>query len=162
MVPDGDQPAWEWGLSLVGYGRGERVLAVETARLSPDENRIEYDRGPVSEWYVNGPRGLKQGFTLAGPPELLEGAALPGSRVAEQDPAFLVLAIDGALRSWTKRPGPMGSEGPVSDPLLRGLNVCRLRLDVQGQPTDAHDAGVAPGFDGVSAVRESCSPKFSS
>ena len=30
-------------------------------------NRVEYRRGPVTEWYVNGPLGLEQGFTLARP-----------------------------------------------------------------------------------------------
>jgi hypothetical protein len=25
-------------------------------------NRVVYDRGAVSEWYVNDPRGLEQGF----------------------------------------------------------------------------------------------------
>jgi hypothetical protein len=41
--------------------------------LSPVEpraraNRVEYPRGPLTEWYVNGPLGLQQGFTLAAPP----------------------------------------------------------------------------------------------
>ena len=28
-------------------------------------NRVTYARGPISEWYVNGPLGLEQGFTIA-------------------------------------------------------------------------------------------------
>jgi len=30
--------------------------------------RVEYRRGNVTEWYVNGPLGLEQGFTFAAPP----------------------------------------------------------------------------------------------
>ena len=39
-------------------------------RTSPEAkaNRVEYRRGGLSEWYVNGPLGLEQGFTLDSPP----------------------------------------------------------------------------------------------
>ncbi|MDP2989671.1 MAG: hypothetical protein Q8O57_03795, partial [Kiritimatiellota bacterium] len=31
-------------------------------------NRVEYRRGALTEWYVNGPLGLQQGFTVTAPP----------------------------------------------------------------------------------------------
>ena len=34
---------------------------------------FEYRRGPVTEWYVNEPRGLEQGFTLTSPPGTRRG-----------------------------------------------------------------------------------------
>ena len=38
------------------------------ASLVVIENRIEYRRGPMTEWYVNERRGIEQGFTLVAPP----------------------------------------------------------------------------------------------
>ncbi|RQW02949.1 hypothetical protein EH222_12950, partial [candidate division KSB1 bacterium] len=54
-------------LTAVGYG--ERLTAVDPALPTGQNNRIEYRRGNVTEWYVNGPLGLQQGFTLAQRPE---------------------------------------------------------------------------------------------
>jgi hypothetical protein len=57
-----------WKMTLRGYGY-EIVLsplraAVPRAKL----NRVEYRRGSLTEWYVNGPAGLEQGFTITKPP----------------------------------------------------------------------------------------------
>ena len=96
-----DQPAWEWSLSFVGYGRGARRCALGEARLGPRENRIEYDRGAVTEWFVNDPRGLEQGFEIPEPPEdadcLLGGAADLPEEEAERLPLHLDLALSGDL-----------------------------------------------------------------
>ncbi len=83
------ESSWEWSLSLIGYGRGETVSTVEEPILSPDENRINYDRGDIVEWYINDRRGLEQGFTLAEPPEVSERD--------EDERAFLALALGGTL-----------------------------------------------------------------
>ena len=72
-----ERPSWEWGLALTGYGRDGDVRPAEKGVLTPEENRIEYDRGAIVEWYENTPRGLKQGFTLAVPPEELRSPARP-------------------------------------------------------------------------------------
>ncbi|MBI4516452.1 MAG: FG-GAP repeat protein [Deltaproteobacteria bacterium] len=57
-----------WGLRLSGYGYGEELSSVGTAGPVADRNRVEYRRGALTEWYVNGPQGLEQGFTLESPP----------------------------------------------------------------------------------------------
>ena len=69
---------WSLGLSLarVGYGAQLRPVAAVQQRVAAG-NRLEYRRGPAGsgakpalvEWYVNGPLGLEQGFTLRAPPE---------------------------------------------------------------------------------------------
>jgi len=85
VVPrEGDGPSWDWGLTLIGCGRPGGVFTPETARLRPVGRRIEYDRVSLAEWYVNGPDGLEQGFTIS---------VLPG------DGAGLVveLALTGSL-----------------------------------------------------------------
>ena len=51
-------------MQLTGVGYGERLTAVAAALPTSSDNRVEYRRGNVTEWYVNGPLGLQQGFTL--------------------------------------------------------------------------------------------------
>ena len=84
------EPDWELELSLIGYGRSGTVSSVGEARLVPNGNRIDYERGQIVEWYVNDPEGLEQGFTLFGPPEEAESGEIDG-------PAFLALALGGSL-----------------------------------------------------------------
>jgi hypothetical protein len=67
--------AWHWGMQLQGYGYGERIHRVAPAELVVSDNRIEYRRGALTEWYVNEARGLEQGFTLAEPPVGREAGA---------------------------------------------------------------------------------------
>ena len=67
------EPSWRWRMELVGYGRAGAVEPIGSAELVARKNRVEYRRGPVTEWYVNDRRGLEQGFTLTEPPEGGEG-----------------------------------------------------------------------------------------
>ena len=69
VVPRRDEaPAWEWGLSLSAWGRTGALQSTGEARLFVHENRVDADRGGIVEWYVNDPRGLEQGFTIAARP----------------------------------------------------------------------------------------------
>jgi len=91
------ESSWQWGLSLIGYGRGEQVSPVAAAKLTAVDNRIGYDRGEVVEWYVNARRGLEQGFTLTAPPEEVarsRGHVMGG---VEGEPAHVVLVLSGNL-----------------------------------------------------------------
>ena len=56
------------GLELRALGRGDALRGVAGATPRARASRIEYRRGPVTEWYLNGPAGLEQGFTSARPP----------------------------------------------------------------------------------------------
>ena len=64
VVPRIEGDSWEWGLSLVGCGRNGASWIVPPAVLRPGMNRIDYERGVLTEWYENSSRGLEQGFTL--------------------------------------------------------------------------------------------------
>ncbi len=55
----------EMGLSLVGYGYEGRMQQPVAGEPTAAGQRVEIVRGPVTEWYVNRPTGLEQGFTLA-------------------------------------------------------------------------------------------------
>jgi FG-GAP repeat len=49
-------------LRSVSYGGSSRAVAAVAPTAAA--NRVTYGHGGVSEWYVNGPSGLEQGFTL--------------------------------------------------------------------------------------------------
>ena len=61
--------------SGVTFTRGDHIVkmtlldseAIEPKQVS--ENKIEYQRGNITEWYVNSPFGLEQGFTLQNDPD---------------------------------------------------------------------------------------------
>ena len=65
-----------WGLRFTGYGYSDAPGAPVAVAPRADANRVEYRRGPLTEWYVNGPVGLEQGFTLEQAPGARTGAPL--------------------------------------------------------------------------------------
>lgn len=65
-----------WGLALRGYGYGDALTTVKAVAPQSRSNRVEYRRGALTEWYVNGPAGLEQGFTLSQPPDKTNGQPL--------------------------------------------------------------------------------------
>ena len=76
------------GFRLVGYGYGEHLHIPVKALPSATANRIEYRRGELTEWYMNEPSGLEQGFTL----ERRPGTGLEG------EPLVITLSVEGELR----------------------------------------------------------------
>src|SRR5262249_7110603 len=52
------------GVALRGYGYGEKLRAASVVAPHSAANRIEYRHDGLTDWYVNGPLGLEQGFTL--------------------------------------------------------------------------------------------------
>jgi hypothetical protein len=77
-----------WGLRLLGFGYGGASAVSNEVDPSSSANRVEYQHGPLTEWYVNGPMGLEQGFTLNEP---------PGPRNGQ--PLTIVLEMSGNLRA---------------------------------------------------------------
>ena len=73
---------WTWSLKFDGYGRGASLDQVAHPNLTADGGRVEYHySNGVTEWYVNGPLGLQQGFTFESRPSPLSrrAAGSPGS-----------------------------------------------------------------------------------
>jgi trimeric autotransporter adhesin len=62
-----------WGMALRGYGHGDVLENVRAAAPRASKNRVEYRRGLMTEWYVNGPAGLEQGFTIERRPQGAKG-----------------------------------------------------------------------------------------
>ena len=90
-----------WGFELRGYGYGAERLAVSMAAPRAKTNRIEFKRGTLTEWYINGPLGLEQGFTLARPPGKSNGRpltvalTLSGNLTASLDAGRTTLSLAG-------------------------------------------------------------------
>jgi hypothetical protein len=81
-----------FGLRLAGYRYGEPLQTPASASIHAVGTRIEYRRGPLTEWYVNAPQGLEQGFTLRERPEHPQGG-----------PLKIELSVSGNLQ-----PAPIG------------------------------------------------------
>ena len=70
VVPRTGDAGWRWGLAVRGFGaEGCEQAVSEALPPQPRDNRIEYRRGPLTEWYVNDERGIEQGFDLPYPPD---------------------------------------------------------------------------------------------
>ena len=108
FTPDGVQlqatprhgPQRRIDMKLRSVGYGARQIGVSAARLTTTGNRVEYRRsllgddaarGDVTEWYVNTPAGLEQGFTIESAP----GRRREGERLR------MALAVEGELRAQT-------------------------------------------------------------
>ncbi len=65
-----------WGLAIRGSGYGKVLRPVKAAFPKANLNRVEYERGPLTEWYVNGPLGLEQGLTFRERPDDANGLPL--------------------------------------------------------------------------------------
>ncbi len=61
------QTPWQLGLRLKRIGYGTQLQAVRPGVLSARQNRVEIKRGNITEWYLNKPEGIEQGFTLHAP-----------------------------------------------------------------------------------------------
>gem|GEM_PF-1751644 len=53
-----------WNMGLKAWGTQESLNHVLDAELQINANQATYLRQGISEWYINGPGGLQQGFTV--------------------------------------------------------------------------------------------------
>jgi len=75
-----------WEMTLTGWGYGDVLLKLDPQTPRANKNRVEYRRDSLTEWYVNGPLGLEQGFTINQPPGKSHG-----------QPMTLALQLSGDL-----------------------------------------------------------------
>ena len=86
MASAPDASSWRLGLSVTGYGHEGDVQPLPAVAPRAREDRVEYRRGPVTEWYFNRPDGLEQGFELDPPGPHHEG------------PLIIKMALTGGLQ----------------------------------------------------------------
>ncbi|WP_287127879.1 FG-GAP repeat protein [Candidatus Cyanaurora vandensis] len=113
---------WTWGLEVESYGYGSQET-LPTAAAQAQENRVSYQRGPVTEWYINTDQGLEQGFTLSRRPQ---GTAT--------GPLHLTMALVGDLQ-------PTGDTRGLTFQTRTGQSVLAYRKlyvhDARGQTLPA-------------------------
>ncbi|MBI2440966.1 MAG: hypothetical protein HYV35_06290 [Lentisphaerae bacterium] len=125
-----------WNLRVQAWGYGDALPAELKNTIVPapfvSANRVEYHRGALTEWYVNGPLGLQQGFTVHAPPARLRQ---PCSAIALRDG-------ESAIRPWRDfaRPAPRQERHDTNcGPLTFVLNL--PAGDIHSQ-VDADQAGL--------------------
>lgn len=107
--------ASKWRLKFAGFGQETHSTHNAVAPTAID-NRVEYRRENLTEWYVNGPLGIEQGFDIANPPADNRG------------PLMLHLALSSELT-------------PTLDPDQRGLTLKKNNLPVlRYRNLQAHDS----------------------
>lgn len=72
-------------LRLASWGCESRLVHSESAKAAAERNRVTLDREKITEWYVNGPMGLEQGFTVEE----------PTATCTEDTPLLLHLELEG-------------------------------------------------------------------
>ncbi len=75
------------GMALTAYGYASALKPLASIAPRASGNRVSYRSRSLTEWYVNGPLGLEQGFDVAARP------------IAGRGPLTLSLAISGNLSS---------------------------------------------------------------
>ncbi len=60
-----DRADFEWGLALRAHGRGNALDPATPVAPALADDRVEYRRGDVVEWFTNGAGGIEHGFTFA-------------------------------------------------------------------------------------------------
>ncbi len=127
---------WSTEIRLVGVRRGVESVPLAEPQVVASANRVEYRRGSLLEWYVNGPLGLEQGFTFAERPV---GA---GREVA------VSLAFRGNVRARAADGGDALALEVAGRPSLLALRVSQLHvLDAAGRALPARMSVQPDGFE---------------
>mgnify|MGYP002072642674 CR=1 FL=1 len=128
----------EWRMRLAGWQRGAGRQPAAAVATRVNRNRVEVERGGVTEWWVNGPAGLQQGWTVAARPFPEERGALTlvmaqsGSLLAKAAGDRSLDITDGAGRGVLRYGGltafdATGRELPASFEVAAG--EVRVRVD---------------------------------
>jgi hypothetical protein len=110
--------ATDVGLSLRAVGYGSSLSALGDLAPRVKAGRVLYERAGLREWYVNGPLGLEQGFTIARAP-----SGHPAG------PLTLSLALSGNVRASLASGGQSITLSRAGGPSLRyrGLSATDAR-----------------------------------
>ena len=89
-------------LALSAFGCEGSLEAVGPAAPHARQNRIEYSRPNLREWYLNGPLGIEQGFTIARRPDCASSGSDLQLEVSLGDSVHASLHGDGGSRSYVE------------------------------------------------------------
>ena len=163
IAPQSPSASWRLGLSVIGYGYQGDIRPVKATEPRAHEERVEYRRGPVTEWYVNRPRGLEQGFELkephhprrAGP--LIVAMALQSDLEASSRDGVSFGARSGqtlvryaGTEAWDAEGRPLRSRLEAAGREIRLLvEADAARFPVTVDPTFVHEAQLFGYGDGM-------------
>ena len=144
LVPRGrGEPAWQVNMRLTAWGAAHDLQPVPPAGAIAEDNRIEYRRGPLTEWYVNTTMGLEQGFTIEAPPaddiaelvlemtidtDLTAELAENGKAVTFHHEHSTMLLTYSGLKAWDAVDAPLEARMELAGDGMR----LRLLIDVVG------------------------------
>lgn len=110
LQPRGQEATLDSSLEmrLAAYGYDSALQPMAAAERFQEGNRLEYRRPGLTEWYVNGPLGLEQGFTLENPPSekagheplILELALTEGADFTQINAASVLLTTPNRLATF--------------------------------------------------------------
>jgi uncharacterized repeat protein (TIGR01451 family) len=120
--------AWTMAVSVTGYGYEGEVRALPEAEPAVGRERVEYRRGRLTEWYVNGPRGLEQGFDIEEP------------EVRGRGPLVVEMAVGGGLRAAAER-GEVAFRDETGAVVLRYTGLKAWDADQRPLPVRLEAAG---------------------
>jgi len=115
--------SWQGGLRLAGVGREGRMVPSAISAPVAVGNRVSFNRGNVTEWYLHGPMGLEQGFDI-------------GERPSGDGPLLVEVVVSGLK----PQPGRQGQISLVVEGDERGQRLEYSDLyavDAQGMVIDA-------------------------
>lgn len=95
-----------FGMRLEAAGSDGSLRALGRVVPRANSNRAVYPRGGVSEWYVNGPLGLEQGFTVARPLSHTTGRENLTLEIALSGNGHISLGRDGRSFTVTRAGAP--------------------------------------------------------
>ena len=108
-APNGQEaPAWHLEMTLSGYGYDGAMAPVQSAQpgaIMASGHRIEYRRGVLTEWYVNGKQGLEHGVTLSEPP----------AGIRNGGPLLVEWTVSGSLKPRLEQEGTAIAFGKTRD-----------------------------------------------
>jgi hypothetical protein len=90
---------WNLTISLSDVGCADAVRAVRDGSVEITNNRVDLVREDVREWYVNGPLGLEQGFTLDRAPTCQGTKAISMAIGGSVSPELALVDSDGRGRA---------------------------------------------------------------
>jgi hypothetical protein len=122
IAPTSPAASWRLGLSVVGYGYHGEVRPLERTEPLSRKDRVEYRRDALTEWYVNRPSGLEQGFEIRHPP--------PG----RAEPLVIAMAVESDLHMSLGKDG-VSFSGPAGQPLVQYAGLKAWDADRRSLPT---------------------------
>jgi hypothetical protein len=125
-----------WEMSLMGLGCGGAIQPVGTAKTTVNGNRVDCSYGTIDEWYVNGPGGLEQGFTMASPQSSASGLLTLELALGGDLTAKVNAAGDGISLTRPDGSAALGYTGLVADDATGKALPAVLRIRADGSRQD--------------------------